>query len=124
MHDSARVLVNQAFSIPGHASILVFPEDRGSFERYLVHFDFYTEVEQPVFSDIRVYPNPFADHLHIKGIENGTVRICTLDGKEVYSNPLQNNGVMDISHLGGGVYLLIVEQDGRRTQAIKVVKSR
>jgi len=123
MHDSARVLVNQAFNIPGHASILVFPEDRGSFERYLVYFDFYTEIEQPVFSDIRVYPNPFTDHLHIEGMENGIVRIYTLDGREVYGNTVQNKAVLDLSHLDSGVYLVIVEQDGRRKQVFKVIKS-
>lgn len=124
LHDSARVLISQAFTIPGHASILVFPEDRGSFERYLVYFDFFTGMEETAPSGIRVYPNPFTERLHLEGMESGTVRVCTLAGKEVYSDHVKDKFIMDLSHLGGGVYLVTVEQDGRPKQAFKVVKSR
>ena len=60
--------------------------------------------------NIRVYPNPAKDVIHIEGLEkNTTLEICDQVGRVVYIRKVsQQNEVIDISSLKTGVYYLIV----------------
>jgi hypothetical protein len=61
------------------------------------------EMQTPV---LHLYPNPANDILHVEGIQTGTFRILSPDGKMVFSGVLDSSEIQ-IGHLKAGYYLLI-----------------
>ncbi len=74
-----------------------------------------TSLEPSAFA---IYPNPSADMLHIRGIEQATnVILYDLQGRTVVHKTLVEDGTIDINNLTEGTYLLHI---GNET--IKVIK--
>jgi para-nitrobenzyl esterase len=77
--------------------------------------------EQTELKELRVYPNPVENELHIEGlIGNETLSMMTLSGNVVYEGTSNNR--LDVSHLGSGMYLLIVQTSNSR-EVVKFLKN-
>lgn len=78
-------------------------------------------------SDIRVYPNPVGDILHIQ-IENAISEnlgfvIYDLDGRNLKSFTTSEHSITcDMSHFSSGVYLLTIYEDGIAIKSFKIIK--
>lgn len=91
--------------------------------RYLVDYNFITDITTHQESDLCIFPNPAKDILSInsnKVIEN--VRVYSLQGKEMISSPANPTETrqLNISYLSPGYYILTVhfEDDSRLTRKI------
>lgn len=65
-------------------------------------------VDELIDSDVKVYPNPATDHLHVE-ISDAASRIYHLEifnstGEKVMNQDFVNNAPLDISELNGGIY--------------------
>lgn len=80
-----------------------------------------------VLEDVKIYPNPFQDWLHIEapsGMDNDiTVELMDLTGRIMETHELSSGEVLDLeeSQLSAGVYLVRVG-DGATFQTSKLVK--
>ncbi len=68
-----------------------------------------TNISESTAQQIRVYPNPVKDYLHIHGLPKGDARISivNLAGKKVMQKIINNNS-LNISQLKPGAYILEV----------------
>lgn len=74
----------------------------------------------------KVYPNPTTDRLFIDMPADGAdalVRLMTIDGKQVMAERIRHSTDMQVGHLPGGVYLLVI-QSGKATGTYRVVIAR
>lgn len=86
-------------------------------------------VEEKVFDNLTVYPNPTTDLLNIKAdfasIANATVELYDITGKKIITDAglfnNTDNATLDISHLQTGMYILRLKNDGK-VQEVKVIK--
>ncbi len=83
------------------------------YDRQLFEVDGTLGITSEILSEIKIYPNPASDYLHIKTPNNIQVKSTTLidmNGKVVIR--LQNQiEKIDISHLQQGMYLLQIHTD-------------
>jgi len=82
------------------------------------------EAGQTIMEEIRVYPNPVENHLHIEltSVQSGSiVTICNMEGRQLIRKLLGNLSTeLDVSHLQNGVYLLKVS--GQKEIVQKIIK--
>jgi len=79
-------------------------------------------VEDDVFSDLTIYPNPANDILNIVGLtDNSEIVIYDLSGKVQKNENAQNRVGIDISDLAAGVYFVKVNNDNK-TEVLKFIK--
>lgn len=74
-------------------------------------------------SDFRIYPNPVADELKIKGIQNeqiAQVSVYNLNGQQLMESTSVD--VLDVSRLVSGVYMLNVVTNDGKTHTEKLLK--
>ncbi len=65
-------------------------------------------------ADIVIYPNPFANKLHITGAEGCTLRVLNVIGATVCIQKLVNpDETVDLGQLSSGMYLFRLEKDGK-----------
>ena len=67
-----------------------------------------------------IYPNPVTDKLHINlttdNIENNTITLIDVLGKEVYKTKSYNKTLtIDVSVLSKGIYFLSIQNESLRT---------
>jgi len=80
--------------------------------------DFIVSASEKIISGISVYPNPFADKIHISLAEPGTVEIYDLSGVLKYHAGLgAGDHTLDLGFLSAGAYLL------RQTEADNVYRA-
>ncbi|MFT6982413.1 MAG: hypothetical protein ACJAUD_001180 [Crocinitomicaceae bacterium] len=61
-----------------------------------------------------VYPNPANEQVSINGIDQATVSIVTNDGRVISVNEIsKSNNTIDINSIPGGVYFILVDQEGK-----------
>lgn len=63
---------------------------------------------------VSIYPNPADEIIYIE-LNNGNpyfVTVYDMNGKVAVSNSMQNEGMLQVSHLAAGLYTVKVEQDG------------
>ncbi|MCL1868150.1 MAG: carbohydrate-binding protein, partial [Paludibacter sp.] len=73
-------------------------------------------------NNINVYPNPVKDLLHIQTFDNDVnVTLCDIFGKTVFSGKLIN-GVIDITSLSVGMYILNIENSNKEIKVQKIIK--
>lgn len=71
-------------------------------------------------NEIRVYPNPATDIVHISAKEKVVrVNVFTMNGRKVMSTTDDN---VNISHLGKGIYVLQVQLESGEIQVEKIIK--
>ena len=81
-----------------------------------------TGTEELTDAVLSIYPNPFADHLYIESAKGCTIRIFSIDGKQVHVQAATNaNEIVHLEHLPEGLYIIRVENDGVAA-IVKVVK--
>jgi glycosidase len=86
----------------------------------ILKFERLTLVNDKIKSNVKVYPNPAANFLHVDlGVlrNDVSVKIFSIEGRCVYENILNNNLKLDLSKLENGMYLISV--DGYYTRFIK-----
>jgi hypothetical protein len=122
MQDSAFMLIAQAFDVPGFAVIDVYPESLGSIKRYIVSFNFETNIDVPEAQTIGIFPNPVVNgKLFLTGVDIATAKLYSLDGKLIL-NLEKCTGNIDLSGVESGVYILsLVNEEGIITRKKIVV---
>lgn len=62
--------------------------------------------------DFSLFPNPSSSYLKINGLDSGTFRIISMDGKEVKSGNLEN-ALIDVEQLRNGYYMIEITSGGK-----------
>ena len=79
-------------------------------------------------ADVKIYPNPFTDAVHITGAFADTQRAASLrvintSGTTVHTQIITNPvEIIHMEHLSAGMYIFCIENNGRITATFKVVK--
>lgn len=101
-----------------HAYVMHADANIGGIDLHLVsRFDGLEENMPENESDIKVFPNPFTEFIHIylgKEIKSPVkVKICDLAGNAVLTNTLTANDMnqIDLTDIPNGTYILVVEGD-------------
>lgn len=73
-------------------------------------------IENTLLSEIKIYPNPANDILHIdySGNEMGAIQILNIDGENIYSNKLAAHLTINIQNFPKGIYLLKIISNGNQ----------
>lgn len=82
-------------------------------------------VEEHTDDDIKIYPNPISDVIHIEGLGNGNHQIYVYDmlGKVVCSAKASDNSTyINIAHLPEGMYIVKIDGTNDGTYGMKVCK--
>jgi hypothetical protein len=106
MNEYAMALVNPAFQLPGTATIDIYSEDLFNSKRYLVNYTVYTGIDQETLPMVQVFPNPANDILSIYGLKDATVRLFSVNGKEMLSFTRFSGNSIDVSSLPAGIYIM------------------
>jgi hypothetical protein len=73
--------------------------------------------------DLKVYPNPFTDALHLTGADGCTLQVINAAGVVVHTQKIVNpDETIRLEHLPAGVYFFRIEKDGR-AKTLKVIKN-
>lgn len=123
MYDSAFVLIAQAFGMPGNAVLDVYPQSLGSIDRYVVCFNFITNLDESVTAPVSIYPNPVTDEkLSVSGIDHPGIKLYSLDGKLILEKDECNGDVIDMNGIRPGVYILsLIDVSGNVLLIKKIV---
>lgn len=105
----------------------IIASDR-TFGLYVLELDTQT-VDPTTVEDLKadvaatIYPNPFTDELYVQAPEIATVRLLTLQGKEITctSHPQANGRIIETDQLLSGLYILEITNN-RQTYYTKVLK--
>jgi len=83
-----------------------------------------TGIAEIAFPDLKIFPNPFAEEVHVTAAEGGTLRVMNITGVLVHTQPLSSyDETLRLAFLPKGVYFFLLEKDGKmRTE--KVMKGR
>lgn len=106
-------------------SVHEFEPEFGRFVQYAFAIESPTSTGHQEYSRLRIYPNPTKDMILIdtEGEPgSGRLTIQTLDGRIMGSHRISGmDERIDVSHLGPGAYILLLEREGRqhRTTMIK-----
>lgn len=76
------------------------------------------------FPEVHVFPNPTKNQLNVQVEHNGLIyaELMDITGKSVLKTNLQGLGVIEISELKAGIYLLRLSTDDGAQRILKVVK--
>jgi len=69
-------------------------------------------IEIPAQQEVVVYPNPSSGIFNITSLEQGYVRICSLDGQFIFNQDLAVSTSIDLSQMQPGMYLLCGQSMG------------
>ncbi len=120
--DSGYIVAGFSNSTDGDVS-----GNHGSYDCWVVKLNATTGVASPMLSkgDVRVWPNPVGDVLHVKATENVYINVLSVEGKMLMRDcfvPANDVKGLGLSDLFNGVYFLqIVYADGSR-ELRKIVK--
>lgn len=67
---------------------------------------------------ITVYPNPSNGKINIKGTNNSSFYLYSIDGHQIGNYNLNLDGTVDLSHLKPGIYFLHIESINKRIKTI------
>ena len=73
-----------------------------------------------VDSELKIYPNPVVSRLEVKGADIATMRLLTIDGREIRS--IQNVNAMDVSNLQKGSYVLQLIDEKKKVSTHIIIK--
>jgi len=101
-------LVNPAFAVPGTAVVDIYAEDLFHTKRYLVHFVLATGIGENSQPLVQLYPNPVSETLNISGLKDASIKLFSVNGKEMMSLERFSGNTIDVSKLPAGVYIMNV----------------
>ncbi len=82
-----------------------------------------TSVQNAQKKAFEIYPNPVKDKMYIDVVEPSEVLVLDMTGKTILRNTIsKTQGVIDMSSLQTGNYMLILNNNKQMQQAIKFVK--
>lgn len=120
---TARVVIVPAFELPGKTTIDVFAEDLATHQQYSVDFTVLQSVDNPLATNVKLYPNPTKGVLHISGFENANVYVYSSTGKMVAEFTDFTGGSIDISGMASGIYFINIQTE-ENTVTKKVALNR
>lgn len=76
------------------------------------------------YSLVEVYPNPTNQSIHLVLMSEGNslIQVRDLQGKLIEEKQASNETIIDLMHVGSGVYFVSVVNEMRKTQVVKVIK--
>lgn len=78
--------------------------------------------EQPEEQNLKMYPNPVKDYLHLENVTNSTYVLYDVLGSVVVKGVVSGNSALNFSQLSSGLYVLeVVKNTGEKT-VMKVLK--
>ncbi len=80
-------------------------------------------ISEESLKQIEIFPNPSSDYIYINRIENSSIRLIDLTGRELINIPKANyKNRINISFLPEGIYLLQIRKDNEQ-KTYKIQKS-
>jgi FtsP/CotA-like multicopper oxidase with cupredoxin domain len=70
-------------------------------------------------NQLKIIPNPASDQITVKGAEGTRIKIVTLDGRMIEEVTVPLSGMIDVSHLKSGMYILKTENGSTTRLVIK-----
>jgi hypothetical protein len=67
--------------------------------------------EKELLSDFLVYPNPSSGILNLETPLTGVVYVLAVDGKEIYSQKIENTQIINLPSIQEGMYMLKIETE-------------
>ncbi len=86
-------------------------EEIGNIRNSALNFLHLTGIGDNTLSNIKVYPNPATDILHIQGVQKCTVSVIDYTGKTLLQMNLNGENQINIGHLPEGLYFLKIESE-------------
>ncbi len=114
------VLTDSAFIISASNAKYNITLPINAYATRILKFERLTSINDEIKSNVKVYPNPATNLLHIDlgALRNNvSVKIFSIDGRCVFEKSINNNLKLDISKFDTGMYLINV--DGYYTRFIK-----
>ncbi len=113
VNEKEMVVTQQAFDVVGPAVIDVYPESRGTIQRYVVNFSLPIDVPEVEPSTVIIFPNPVDGNLFISGIDIANAKLYSLDGKLLFGLDWISDNTIDLSGMKKGIYFLdLITEDG------------
>lgn len=109
-------MINVMWGYPGEGSVAVTEMNaegcEGTSTSFAVTIDDCTGIHENSTSLTQLYPNPATDKVTITGLNEATIKVYNLLGKEVYSlKEARGQLIINTSSFEKGLYLVKVEQD-------------
>ena len=83
-------------------------------------FENTTGIVENALEEVKIYPNPARNILHINNVNNADINIYSITGQRVKTiNNVNGNQDIDVSGLASGIYILKM-QDGQNTRVEKI----
>jgi hypothetical protein len=85
--------------------------NQGDFDFWVVKVGFSTGIDQALFNNVNVYPNPTSDKIHVNAGTNINIKrlsLCNIIGQTLTST---NENSIDVSKFPQGLYTLKIETD-------------
>jgi hypothetical protein len=119
-------LVSILWGAPGTASISVTETNAdgcsATAEALNITIDDCTGLDEGLENHIRVYPNPATDRVTLQGLNNATVTLYDIPGKDLMAyRKVTGSLEMELTSFQKGIYLLKIEQVGT-VNTIRLVK--
>lgn len=94
------------------------------YSNYTDAIAYITGIEDILDEELRVYPNPVSDLLHLDNLkEVKRISIYSLTGRSIlYKETPNSNEVLNLNHLNQGVYILVIELTDGSKLSRKVIK--
>ncbi|MFT5748841.1 MAG: 1,4-alpha-glucan branching enzyme [Ancylomarina sp.] len=91
---------------------------------YSQAIDYSTGIEDVLEEELRIYPNPVIDLLHLDNLKQvKRISIFSLTGRSIlYKEAPDSNEVLNMRHLNQGIYILILDMEDGSRLTRKVIK--
>lgn len=61
-------------------------------------------------NNVKIYPNPTTNFIHVNGLENYNYQLCSLQGESLIRGIDNDKKRLDFSAINAGIYLLKLSQ--------------
>jgi hypothetical protein len=117
-NDYYKVFCRSNSPISGDKTVGIFGEED---DIWIFDLSKTVGLEEFTVSTRQVYPNPSTGLFHVSLLEGETTRLFDLQGKEMAF--ICESGILDLSPLQDGVYILNVEKKDAEREILRLVKS-
>ncbi len=94
------------------------------YSNYSQQIDYATGIEDVLDEELRLYPNPVKDLLHLDNLKDvKRINLYSLTGKIIlYKQNPDSNEILDLGHLNQGIYILVFDLDDGNQLTRKIIK--
>jgi hypothetical protein len=115
---SGNVFLTGSFSSPTISfGTAMLTNTNNASDIFIAKLDGTTGINDIKHSNIKIYPNPTNNIINIEGLnknENNTIQIFDVQGKLVITKNITEKGIIDLSELNKGVYVIKVGEVAQR----------